>query len=51
MKPYFEKMSKLGKPLKKGRIKSTEDNVKDIKSVEAIIDEAVGKVKAAGLPE
>ena len=51
MKPYFEKMSKLGNALKKGRIKSTEKNLQDIKAVEAVIDEAVSQVKAAGLPE
>ena len=44
-------MSKLGNKLKKGRIKSTEENVKNIKAVEAIIDEAVNQVKEAGLPE
>jgi glutaconyl-CoA decarboxylase subunit alpha len=50
MRPYFEKMKDFGQELKAGQIKSTEPNVGKIKAVEAQVDEAVVKVKNAGLP-
>jgi glutaconyl-CoA decarboxylase len=50
MKSYFEKMTPIGKPLSPSKIKSTEDNVAQIKEVERQIAEAVEKVKTAGLP-
>ena len=34
MKPYFEKMTEFGHALKKGRIKSTEENLNSIKKIE-----------------
>ncbi|MDI6763805.1 MAG: carboxyl transferase domain-containing protein [Thermodesulfobacteriota bacterium] len=49
MKPYFEKMSDLGKPLTEQQIKKAEENVKQIKEVEKTVAEAVEKVKKAGL--
>ena len=51
MKPYFEKMKPFGSTLPAGKIKSGEANVQNIKAVEAEVDEAVAKVKNAGLPE
>ncbi|MEE8435530.1 MAG: carboxyl transferase domain-containing protein [bacterium] len=51
MKPYFEKMAALGTELKPGVIKRTEDNVSDLKAVEAEIQGEVDKVKQVGLPE
>jgi len=51
MKPYFEKMPAFGQKLKKGRIKSTEENLKKIKAIEAEIENEVTRVKQAGLPE
>lgn len=51
MKPYFEKMADFGRELNQGQIKSSEENVKKIKEVEAEIAEAIEKVKTAGLPE
>jgi glutaconyl-CoA decarboxylase len=43
-------MKDFGQPLKEGQIKSTEANVGKIKAVESQVDEAVRKVKNAGLP-
>lgn len=50
MRPYFEKMTEFGNKLKPGQIKSSEDNVKKIKAVEAEIDSAVEAVKNVGFP-
>ena len=51
MRPYFEKMTEFGRELNQGQIKSTEDNVKKIREVEAQITEEVEKVKHAGFSE
>ncbi len=51
MKPYFEKMNLFGSMLPAGKIKSGETNVQRIKTAEAEVDQAVTKVKSAGLPE
>ena len=50
MKPYFEKMKEFGQKLREGQIKSTAASVKQIHEVEAQVEEAVEKVKNAGLP-
>ena len=50
MRPYFEKMKEFGQELKPGQIKSTEANVGKLQEVEALVEEAVAKVKNAGLP-
>jgi len=50
MKPYFEHMTPIGKPLSPSKIKSAEENVAQIREVERQIAEAVEKVKSAGLP-
>ena len=49
MRPYFEKMTEIGKPLNASKIKDTEENVAQILEVEREIDQAVEKVKSAGL--
>ncbi len=51
MRPYFEKMPEFGRQLSPGQIKSTEENVKQIREVEAEIKKEVEKVKKAGFPE
>jgi glutaconyl-CoA decarboxylase len=51
MKPYFEKMTSFGSTLPAGKIKSGEANVQRIKAGEAEVEQAVAKVKSAGLPE
>lgn len=51
MRPYFEKMGDLGRELKAGEIKRTEDNVWQMRAVEAEIGQEVEKAKQAGLPE
>jgi glutaconyl-CoA decarboxylase subunit alpha len=51
MKPYFDKMKPFGSALPAGKIKSGEPNVARIKEVEAEVDQAVARVKSAGLPE
>ncbi|MBW1682272.1 MAG: glutaconyl-CoA decarboxylase subunit alpha [Deltaproteobacteria bacterium] len=51
MKPYFEKMQPFGKPLTESQKKSTQQNVQQIRGVEEEIQEAVAKVKSAGIPE
>ncbi len=50
MRPYFQKMTELGKPLSESKIKDTQSNVEQIKEVEAELAAAVEKVKNAGLP-
>jgi glutaconyl-CoA decarboxylase subunit alpha len=49
MRPYFEKMIDLGKPLSDAQKKRMEESVKQIKEVEKDLAEAVAKVKSAGL--
>ncbi len=51
MRPYFEKMNTFGRELNEGQIKSTEQNVDQIKAVEAEVREAVKVVKTSGFPE
>jgi glutaconyl-CoA decarboxylase len=51
MKQYFEKMDDFGKALKEAEIKRSEENVKQIKQVEADIDVLVDKAKKAGMSE
>src|SRR4030043_807568 len=50
MRPYFEKMTDLGKPLSDAQKKRMEESIKQIKEVEKELAEAVAKVKNAGLP-
>ena len=50
MKPYFEKMTSFGNELKKGKIISTEENLKQIKAVETDVNEHVERAKTAGFP-
>ena len=51
MRPYFEKMTAFGHALKKGRLKSTENNLDALLEVEADIQKEVDRVKTAGFPE
>ncbi len=51
MRPYFEKMTQIGKPLSQSKIKSTEENVAEIKKIEQELAEAIEKKKSAGLPD
>jgi len=51
MRPYFEKMADLGKPLTEKQIKITEENVKQIKEVESKLAEAVESAQKAGIPK
>ncbi|MBI5062485.1 MAG: glutaconyl-CoA decarboxylase subunit alpha [Desulfatitalea sp.] len=48
MRPYFKKMNAFGRALNPGQIKSAQENVAQIKKVEAEVDQAVEKVKNAG---
>lgn len=50
MRPYFEKMAEIGKPLPESKIKDTDENLAQVTAVMDEIAEAVEKVKAAGLP-
>jgi len=45
MIPYLEKMKEFGQELSKGQIRSTEENVKLIKAVEAEVELEIEKVK------
>jgi len=51
MRPYFEKMTEFGHELKKGRIKSTEENLRSIKKIEEDVAGDVNRVKLAGFSE
>lgn len=50
MRPYFEKMNDFGKELKKGHLKRTEENVRQLKEIEAEIHDEIESLKNAGLP-
>ncbi len=50
MRPYFEKMADFGRELKKGALKRTEENLAQLKAVEAEVAQAVENVKNAGFP-
>ncbi len=50
MRPYFEKMADFGRELKKGALKRTEENLAQLKAVEAEVAQAVENVKKAGFP-
>ncbi len=51
MRPYFEKMTELGRPLTEGQMKQSEESVRQIKEVEKSLVAEVDRVKSAGLPE
>jgi len=51
MRPYFEKMPAFGRELNAGQIKSAEENVKQIKELEALLKKEAEKVKQAGFSE
>jgi hypothetical protein len=51
MRPYFEKMPVFGREMNAGQIKSAEDNVKQIRDVEAQLKKEAEKVKQAGFSE
>ena len=40
MKPYFAEMTDFGKELKKGQLKRSEENIVQVKAVEADVAEA-----------
>jgi glutaconyl-CoA decarboxylase len=50
MRPYFEKMAEIGKPLSASKKKQTEENVSQIKKIEEELQKEIEKVKSAGLP-
>lgn len=51
MRPYFEKMAELGRPLKEREVARSEANVARIREVEARLRAEVARVRAAGVPE
>ena len=50
MRSYFEEMTPFGKALTDSQKKSSQENVKDMKAVEAQVAEAIEAVKNAGIP-
>ena len=50
MRPYFEKMTGIGKALTEATIKQTEANVGFVREVEKQLQEELDKVRSAGLP-
>jgi glutaconyl-CoA decarboxylase len=50
MRPYFDKMIALGKPLSSRQKEMTKENVAWISAIEAEVAEAVEAVKNAGIP-
>jgi glutaconyl-CoA decarboxylase len=50
MRPYFEKMPLIGRPLTDAQKQSSKENVEDIKKVEADVLKAIDAVKNAGIP-
>lgn len=51
MRPYFEKMDELGKPLKPAQIKRMEDNVKEAQAVMKGIDAEVSRIRNFGISD
>ena len=50
MRPYFEKMTPIGKALTDKQKENAKENVSQIKEVEKQVAEAVEAVKTAGIP-
>ncbi len=50
MRPYFQKMTPLGRQLKEGEIRRSEDSLKEVKAAEAVIESEVDTVRNAGFP-
>ncbi|MBM3298711.1 MAG: glutaconyl-CoA decarboxylase subunit alpha, partial [Deltaproteobacteria bacterium] len=50
MRPYFEKMTALGKALPQSKIKESDENVAQIRAIMEEIDQEREKAMAAGLP-
>ena len=50
MKPYFEKMAPIGKPLSDSQKKNAKKNVEQIRQVEKEVEKALEQVKNAGIP-
>ena len=51
MRPYFEKMAELGKPLAESKIRDGESNLAKIRELESELEQEVEKKRSAGLPE
>ncbi|MFC1835185.1 acyl-CoA carboxylase subunit beta [Thermodesulfobacteriota bacterium] len=51
MRPYFEKMTPIGKPLSESKIRDTEENLATINAIEQQLQEEIDKCKNAGMPE
>ena len=51
MRPYFEKMAGLGKPLAESKIRDGESNLAKIRELEIELEQEVEKKRSAGLPE
>ena len=51
MRPYFEKMAEIGKPLPESKIRDGADNLAKIREVEQELEKEVSKKRLAGLPE
>lgn len=51
MRAYFESMPTIGSPLSEGTIKSTRENVRQIRDAEAEVQTEIEKVKRSGFPE
>ncbi len=51
MRPYFEKMDRFGREMRKGEIKRTTENVDNVKKAESVVDKEIDNVKNAGFPE
>lgn len=50
MRPYFQNMKPIGKPLTDKQREANQQNYKEIKEVERLVEEAIEKVKNAGIP-
>jgi glutaconyl-CoA decarboxylase subunit alpha len=50
LRPYFEKMPDIGKPLSEGEVRRSKENIDLIGEQEEIIAAEIDKVKNAGLP-
>ena len=50
MRPYFEKMTPVGRPLTDKQKQDTKENLDQIREVEKEVAEAIEAVKNAGIP-
>ncbi|NIP49106.1 MAG: glutaconyl-CoA decarboxylase subunit alpha, partial [Gammaproteobacteria bacterium] len=50
LRPYFEKMPEIGKKLREGEVRRSQENVALVREQEGLIASEVERVKSSGIP-